>query len=301
MADFSAPQPHPNGLPPVELPSGRLIAQLFIIPLGIVVGAVAVFFTFSWLVAGSRTPQGFLDGLRNSNPEVRWRAASDLAQTLPRDDALASDPQFGLDLTALLNDSLAAMRKPAPPPVDPRDGDANRRSVAQRRQQFLAQRSEAQYLTASLGSLITPVGATVLGELAAKPISPDDKTDALLRRQAVWALARLGNGRQRFDKLPAERRDQILGELDRLSHSAGENGAWAKGAAEALRNQGTAGVVPALVKAAGSDDPYLRKQAALALTFWIGAPGDNLRAEQALLKLTRDDGHGRSIEVTERD
>lgn len=300
MADSPAPPPNPHGLPPVELPSGRMIAQLFIIPLGIVVGAVAVFFTFSWLVAGSRTPQGFLDGLRNSNPEVRWRAASDLAQTLPRDDALAADPQFGIELTTLLTDALTALRKP-PPPAESADAQTNRRANAQLRQQFLAQRSEAQYLAASLGSLITPVGATVLGALAANPISPDEKTDALLRRQAVWALARLGNGRQRFDKLPPERREQILGELDRLAGSADEGGGWARAAAEALRGQGTAGVVPALVKCAASQDPYLRKQAALALTFWTGPPDDIVRAEQALLKLTRDDGHGRSVEVTERD
>jgi len=278
-----------------------MIAQLFIIPLGIVVGAVAVFFTFSWLVAGSRTPHGFLDGLRNSNPEVRWRAASDLAQTLPRDDALASDPQFGIELTALLNDALRALRKSPPPPADLTDADGSRRANAQLRQQFLAQRSEAQYLAASLGSLITPVGATVLGELAANPVSPDEKTDALLRRQAVWALARLGNGRTRFEQLPAERRDQILAELDRLAGGAGESGGWARAAAETLRGQGSAGVVPALVKSAASDDPYLRKQSALALTFWTGPPDDVVRGEQALLKLTRDDGHGRSVEVTERD
>ena len=98
-----APQPV-NGdavkqFPPVAPPSARHIAQLFLVP-GII---VAVFvlgylgwkrFTHSWY-----EPENFLKRLDNTNPDVRWRAAEDLAQVLLRDDELASDPEFGLDLS----------------------------------------------------------------------------------------------------------------------------------------------------------------------------------------------------------
>src|SRR5438552_1538329 len=85
MADPSAPLPSENtGLPPVVPPSGRFIAQLFFLPLLIVTVAISIMFGFYWFVRGARTPQGYLDGLRDVNPEVRWRAATDLAQVPPR-------------------------------------------------------------------------------------------------------------------------------------------------------------------------------------------------------------------------
>src|SRR5262245_60581987 len=95
-----------KGLPVVVPLSGKFLAQLFLVPAVIVSAAVGVLLGFSWLAGGPRSPKDFLEGLRNPNPDVRWRTASDLAQVLPRDERLACDPSFGLDLAEHLRDAL---------------------------------------------------------------------------------------------------------------------------------------------------------------------------------------------------
>src|SRR5438067_13590631 len=101
---MSADTPPPGGerakgLPPVTPPSGRHVAQLFLIPGLIVAGAVTLLLGFSWLAGGSRTPEQFLKNIDSANTDIRWRAANDLAQVLKRDDKLAADPAFALRLT----------------------------------------------------------------------------------------------------------------------------------------------------------------------------------------------------------
>lgn len=281
-------------------PSGRMIAQLFVVPGLIVAGAVVILLGFSWLAGGARTPDGFLDGLKNGNPEVRWRTASDLAQVLQRDVNLASNVEFGTELVKRLQDALADVAKPVP--LKPKDvEESKRRSAAQDWHNYQIRRSEAQYLAACVGNLSVPVGATVLGDMAKQKLSADEKTDAILRRQAVWALASLGNNRQRFDRLSDDRKKEILAELDRQSGRGGDSGGWSKAATEILRNEGSGGVITALAKGATADDPFLRKQSALALSFWPGNKDENLIAEESLMRLTRDDGHGQAIEITEKD
>src|SRR5438067_9255487 len=108
---MSADTPPPGGerakgLPPVTPPSGRHVAQLFLIPGLIVAGAVSILLGFSWLAGGSRTPQQFLKNIDSANSDIRWRAASDLAQVLKRDEKLASDPAFGLQLADRLRKAL---------------------------------------------------------------------------------------------------------------------------------------------------------------------------------------------------
>src|SRR5207244_6408731 len=90
----------PGGLPPIKPPSGKFIAQLFLVPLLIVLGIMGLFFTLRGLfgIGGPRTAEQCFHTLDQANPDVRWRAAQDLAQVLPRDDMLASDPKFALDL-----------------------------------------------------------------------------------------------------------------------------------------------------------------------------------------------------------
>jgi hypothetical protein len=292
VAETPTPSPEAAGLPPVVPPSGRMIAQLFVVPGLIVAGAITIIFGFTWLAGGHRTPDSFLDGLKSANPEVRWRAASDLAQVLLRDDTLAADPRFGLQLTAFLHQSagdLKTMTKPAP-------GEDGRE-----RDRFLLQRNEVQYLAACVGNLAIPVGATVLSEMATQSFNADEKTDALLRRQAVWALATLGAGRTRWDKMPEPRKKDILAELDRLAVGADEQANWARSAAEIIAGKSSAGVIAALAKCAANDDPFVRKQAALALAFWNGTDAENKLAEDTLMRLTRDDGRGKSIEIMKED
>src|SRR5689334_4983195 len=70
----------PKGLPPVAPPSGRFIAQLFLVPGLIVMVAVFIYLGSSYLVRSSHTPERFLKDLDSDNPEIRWRGAHDLAQ-----------------------------------------------------------------------------------------------------------------------------------------------------------------------------------------------------------------------------
>jgi HEAT repeat protein len=292
VAESSTPPPDVSGLPPVIPPSGRMIAQLFVVPGLIVAGAIAIIFGFTWLAGGHRTPDSFLDGLKSANPEVRWRAASDLAQVLLRDDTLAADPRFGLELTSFLRQSAAELKPMTKPPP----GENTRE-----RDRFLVQRNEVQYLAACVGNLSLPVGAAVLSEIATQPINADEKTDALLRRQAVWALATLGGGRSRWDKLPEAQKKDMLAKLDQQAAGVGDKADWARQASEILSGKSTGGVIAALAKCAANGDPFVRKQAALALAFWNGTDDENKLAEETLIRLTRDDGRGKSIEIMKED
>jgi hypothetical protein len=294
-----APRPDPaEGLPPVVAPSGRFIIQLFLVPGLIVAGAVVILLGFSWLAGGPRTPEAFLRDLQSSNPDVRWRTASDLAQVLKRDDRLATDPQFGLQLAVTLQQTVAdtaaaerATRMTSEPGAE--------RKAAQARRSYL------QYLSACVGNLALPVGAPVLCDMARKSASTDPKTDALLRRQAVWALASLGDNLQRCRNLLPERRAAIIGELRHEANRLnGEPAEWAKESADYLENGPNGrplGVIATLAECAKSDDPFLRRVTALALTFWEGTPEENKQAEATLVKLARDAGQGTSIEIGEGD
>ena len=57
----------------------------------------------------------------------------------------------------------------------------------------------------------------------------------------------------------------------------------------------------ALLAAAEADDPFLRKLAAHALTFWDATSAENRRIEDTLVRLAHDDGHGTSIEIGDND
>jgi hypothetical protein len=292
VAESSTLPPDASGLPPVVPPSGGMIAQLFLVPGLIVAGVISVIFVFTWLAGGHRTPDSFLDGLKSANPEMRWRAASDLAQVLLRDDTLAADVQFGLELTAFFQKSAADLRGITKPPP----GDK-----PQERERFFILRNEVQYLAACVGNLSVPIGATALSEIATRPISSDEKTDALLRRQTVWALATLGGGRTRWDRLPESQRKEALATLAQHAAGVDDRSNWARQALEILSAKSSGGVVAALAKAATNDDPFVRKQAALALAFWNGDQDENRLADQTLMRLTRDDGRGKSIEITDKD
>lgn len=282
------------GLPPVVAPSGRFVVQLFLVPGLIVAGAVVILLGFSWLAGGPRTPAAFLRDLQSSNLEVRQRAESDLAQVLKRDDRLATDPDFAIPLTGLLQRALT-------------DFAAHRSSQTSgsEKEKFRAERGVIQYLSACVGNLALPVGATVLSDMARKTQGHDPKTDALLRRQAVWALASLGDNLQRFRNLSPERRAAIIAELRKQKgRLTGREAAWAQEAADYLEHGPNAhplGVIATLAECAQSDDPFLRRETALALTFWEGTPEENKQAEATLVKLARDAGRGTTIEIGEDD
>src|SRR5450631_1279455 len=88
-----------RGLPPVIPPSGRFIAQLFLVPGMIVLLAVLLMLAFSNLLGGSQEPANFLKQLDNGNTDIRWRGAADLAQVLKRPESitLRANAGFALD------------------------------------------------------------------------------------------------------------------------------------------------------------------------------------------------------------
>src|SRR5947209_338871 len=98
-----------KGLPPVQPPSAKFIVQLFVVPALIVLG---VLIPVVLLVRGcAKSPEELITDLHSANSDVRWRAAEQLAQMLPRDrqEALprfAFNVKFALNLTGLLQDSL---------------------------------------------------------------------------------------------------------------------------------------------------------------------------------------------------
>jgi hypothetical protein len=281
----------------VRPPSGRHIVQLFLVPGLIVGGAVAILLGFSWLAGGSRTPDQFLKNIDSANADIRWRAASDLAQVLKRDEKLASDPAFALRLVDHLQRALDELDRLEKAKVD--SGDAA--DAAKSKSALAAQRNYVQYLGACLGNLSIPVGVPLLTDLARNGRGADPKLKALTRRQAVWALANLGDGLKRFAKLPDERKAQVRRQLEAERETA--SGAARDGAAAALAwldGKGSLGVVRALADCAADDhDVFLREQAALALNFWDGDAADKALAEDTLLRLARDNGRGERIDLPE--
>jgi len=295
-----APDPA-KGLPPVVAPSGRFIVQLFLVPGLIVAGLLLVVGGLSWLsgAGGAGNKKDYLANLRSANPDIRWRTASDLAQVLRRDEKLASDVDFGLDLTDVYRQSLDDLRrfeKEAVEPVAETAGDTAAK-LTKARQKFLSQRSYVQYLGNCLGNLRTPVGEVALAGIARNPALSDEKSSALLRRQAVWSLAALGHNVQEIQRAPAEKKAAILAQLDRAPVSSTD----ARRAADFLRGQGRSAAIEALLECAEADDPFLRKLTAHALTFWSGTPAEDKKVEDALLRLARDDGHGTAVVITEKD
>ena len=285
-------QSHANGdvrpgLPPVTPPSGKFIIQLFLVPGLIVVATVGVLIVVVAWVSRPYRADVLLADLRNSNPDVRWRAAEHLAQILPRDckeDAprLAFDAKFALDLAE-------EMRKAIKTEEDMlvELGGKSREERPKDFEKLDAQQNLVRFLCGSLGFFNVPVTAPVLCEIASKQHPPDDKVLLERRQLAIMALGNLGNNRQYFARQPEPRRQEILNQLRQLSDADGERGKWAKVALDFLTDGEPMGVETALVVCTKAEDPYMRKLAALALSFW-----DDPEADDALDALTYDDGHG---------
>jgi hypothetical protein len=318
--------PGQPGLPPVKPPSGRFILQLFLIP-GLIVAGLVIVFVFGGLAwVGSSSPQSLLTKLDSDNPDIRWRAAQDLAQLLLRPESLelASDPKFGLDLVERQDQALAELEQ-----AENATKEGLKKTLAQihadsslNSEQKEKRSKEAQaaawrklapqsdlvlFLTMSLGALTLPVGAPVLCDTAMKDHSPEVIGLALRRRQAVWALTKLGEKMQRHyfgkntkpdDKvLTLDQKARIIAQLEKEAAGTGKRAYWAGYALGVVQNKRPAGVDIALEicvrgndKIKPADDPSLREYVAGALLFWDGD-----RVEPTLLWLSRDDGHGKRI------
>jgi hypothetical protein len=284
-----------KGLPPVAPPSGKFIIQLFLVPGMIVVVAVLILMGATWLVGGESTPETLLERLDNSNENVRWRAAAEIAQRLPRDPNLAANPRVALRLTGLLRKAIDELNK-AEQGLSENDRQKNAKTL-------LAKRKDVKFLCPCVGNLLLPTGAPVLTELALRKQGGDVKTVAVLRQKAVWSLANLGNNLKRFDQTPQDQKDAVLDELRLATASQSSSAAWAQLTVDYLEGtRKNLGVVEALAQCADTardpvDDANLRELTAFALTFWQGGDAaEQALAEKTLIALAHDNGHGAQIE-----
>jgi hypothetical protein len=278
--------PPPPDLPPVQPPSGRFIAQLFLVP-GLIVFVVVLFvLAVNYVFVSAHTPAQFLRRLDSDNADVRWRAASDLAQMLARKEsvALKTDVGFALDLCDRLEKAFADLRDEEAK-VAKSESDGNGFRALQ------AQRTFVNFLTAAVGSFDVAVGVPILGQMIAADKSPDIPDEAVRRRTALWTLAKLGSQIKEFPKLKPEQRQLIVSKL--RSEAEESQGMRRKAAKTALFYCGEGDgpdVVHAddiLAKAAEAEDRFLREQTAFALNFWDGP-----KAESTLVLLLYDRGQG---------
>jgi hypothetical protein len=288
-----------RGLPPVEPPTVSYLARQFLVPL-LIVGSVLGLFalcagSYNWFFGalfGTQTVEQALQNIDNANPEVRWRAANDLAQLLRADEKHATDPHLALDLTQRLQQAIEKNRVAEVPLLERlqkpflSDPEAEAQAVKGMRKALKFERKYLLYLAACLGYVNVPTAASLLKEMA---IREDAEPSAVIlrRRQAVSALASLGERVGRFPSLPPEKQTAILDGLREEAKAGGDRGRWAEEALRLLEKGESPGVEAALAASARSRDPYLRKVTALALTFWPG-PG----TEEALEGLTHDGGDG---------
>jgi hypothetical protein len=283
-----------------------MILRLFLVP-GLLVAVLVLLFLagpvcYRWiqglfgLQAGdSRTAQQFLRELDSDNADRRWRAASDLAQVLLRNDRLAADGHFAIQLADRLQQSLS-------------NSAADEKSYAERITKLSAKEKAAelkkldpervyiQYLSACLGNFMVPVGVPLLKQMAEQEKGLDPRTLTLRRRKAVFALATLGQNLTRYDKLTDEEKDAVEKSLDEAIQQK-DHADWAQKTRDYLekRRAGKAdalGVDKTLAACAEAEDPILRKLTAFAFNFWTGTAAENARMEETLLKLSHDAGRG---------
>jgi len=288
-----------DGLPVVEPPSGKFIAQLFLVPLLIVAVLVCFYVFVKWWVDSAWTPTDYLARLDNPNPDIRWRGAQDLAQVLLRDEQLASDPRFALDLAERLRKALQRSAE-AEKSSDTASHQPSTLELDQIRATLRPEREYILYLTASLGSLAIPVGAPLLEEMILDKKGNDPLAIFQRRQHALWALANLGKNMQRFESLPQARREAVRTELEAEAAAHSERGQWAGQALACLngpqaRSLKALGLEPLFIQCANDPNPFLREITALALNFWVGLPDENGRMDDLLVNLTRDDGRGEDI------
>jgi hypothetical protein len=279
----------PKGLPPVAPPSGRFIVQLFLVPGLIVAVALLIVLGIKFLVGGTRTPEEFLKDLDNPNPDIRWRAASDLAQVLKRPESLelASDPKFGLDLAQRLETALKELH----------EGD---KTAGKPGKKEADAEQDVMFLSACLGNMTLPVGADLLCTIARDTRGKDPKAVALRRRRAVWSLANLGDNLDRFKQLAPDQQKEIMGQLAADAKGSGSRAKRAEISLNYLKSNDKKllKVDQALAECIEPEDgdPFLREMVAFALRYWDGD-----LVEETLEKLSRDQGRGAAVEVGEAD
>jgi hypothetical protein len=302
----ASPPDLPRGLPPVTPPSGRFIAQLFMVPGLIVLFVVMILVGFAYLANSQAgyTTEYFLQRLDNPNADIRWRAANELAQILNRPEQASlkwkADPRFALDLAERLQTALDQLGRQEAEVAQRTEASAPAEREAAWHT-LKAQRDHVLFLAAAMSDFQVPVGAPLLCEMGLRESSPDLKGNTLRRRQAVWALTKLGENTRGFQKLPATEQAAILEALhEEAAGASAPRARWARTALHYL-DASSAGsdavhVDSVLARLANADDRFLRELVAYAFNFWPGP-----EAEATLIQLAQDDGHGTLLQVSETE
>lgn len=290
------------GLPPVNPPSGRFIAQLFVVPGLIILAVVLVLMGLSYWNS-AHEPSYYLAQLDSDNADVRWRGASDLAQILKRNEPATqrwkADAKFALDLAERLD--LAFKRLLA----EEKAIGAQYAASTDKNKHLLWRklRNDRDYIVFLAGLLAqfhAPVGAPMLCKIVAHDQSPDLKGNTQQRRMILWALINQGETLKGFAALPEALQQETIAVLKEEAARSGARGDWAKTGLlyvdKSTESKDAERVDQTLVRLAGADDQFLRKLVAMSLVFWDGA-----EAEATLLRLANDNGHGTLLRVEEDD
>jgi hypothetical protein len=271
-----------------------MMVRLFLVPfliVAVLIGLYLVGQTLYGKLGGTRDPAKVLVDLDNPNADIRWRAAADLSQALPRSPELASDAAFALELADRLRtattDSAAAEKAFAASA----DGMTPADRTAKVNKELEPRRNLIIYLGASLANFVVPVSVPLLEELAGQTAGMEPTALAERRRRALLALAVQGENLKKFDALADDDKDRLEATL------ADNPSRWAKPSLDYLkaRRAGKAdsfGVLPLLEQCAGDEDPSIRTYAAFATIFWHGSATEEARAEKFLAALSRDAGVG---------
>ncbi len=164
----------PDHLPPVEPPSAGFIVQLFLVPAVIVAAVIGLYLLFGKLAAGETDWRQLVSDIKSDNPNVRWRAALNLAEGLDADESrglegqqLASIPEIA---TALNDLTLQRLKST---------------STTEEHQQQLA------FLLKALGRMdaIDPMRPALAAAL-------DESQDTETRKHALQAISMIAGRRQ---------------------------------------------------------------------------------------------------------
>ena len=279
-------------LPPVTPPSAKFIAQLFLVPGLIVIIAVGILWSFSWLASSERTPQQWINDLSDSNLEARWRTANDLVQVLTKDSALAGNPKFVIELDELLHKSLGQQTDSMPRGTGEVSLGIESNESAAKGERFIL------YLISSLGNCTIPAGLPTLRNLATTDWGTTPSTGSLRRQIAIWALANLGDKVKGLDQMPPEERERLVAALEAEGEQAeAEKAKNAHFCSQFVRQRFLGrpmafGVDRVLDQSSNAQNPLHRKLSAVALSIWQGNETENEQMEKTLLRLSYDDGHG---------
>jgi hypothetical protein len=300
--------PEPGGdLPPVQPPSGRFLAQLFLVPGLIVFFVVLLVLAINYLFVSGHSADQFLKRLDSDNADIRWRGANDLAQVLKRRESLhlKTDVAFALDLVERLDkalDELVKDEQTIGAGLKGRDKDAKSKGDADRAYDKLkAQRNLVEFLASALGDFHIAAGVPVLCDIIVREDSPDVLHQTSRRRKAVWSLGNLGVNMKAFtEQLKPEQQQLVISKLKEELESDKE---WRRRAAKTAlfylgevhgNDSDVVHADAALAKAAEAKDIYLREQVAFVLNFWDGP-----QTEPTLLRLSEDRGEGTLLRTPE--